>query len=757
MIYLIDDKKLRQESHRWNGDRFDSYPGVFNVIHRHQEIGPLIELLESHRTDCEDMVFIHDSFFQNAGKIGGCDWDELRKRLFEFAQSNPSSILVFFTGSISGMTRQGNILHIPVSKFYRNLEHFVDPSNLGKRDLRYLMFGANPEKEERMKRLFNAAGDALGEPIEYPVGSKNLFLRSSEVRIFRPIPMGQYKEKDLVNYVEDEELSPKLDAWLDEEEYDNIFIPVFYGPVVSDFDGLRLALHVRCTPSRNRLKPIYIYSFVDHSELLDNPFYDVLRTKNVFLIGHTREAIKSALERTINELKSDELTSEIGKVNLSVPDDYDDSHRLTNEWAIVRWAKAIGLNDEKIKAIDGKESRSLYFKYLNTIHPLSDAGKTDLQRKDNKDSVKVIHIDDDAYKGWDNVIRNIVVSSFPGWDYECISRELIPMGRDEIVGYVRNRISGSKHDRIIILLDFRLHEDDISETDPLRVTGVRILESIKNRKDGINPGIQVLIFSATEKISNYLKFKDICDGFIGKESPWNISSSRSTDETIASLINELEKCGSLSYLKTIWWLKKEIVRMFPADIRELVEFKGIKGDVKNMVESMPKLIEDELEVMFEILSSHNNDKFNIAIIILNKILEHLNTMFYEEAGGGSKEIAKLLGGGHIQYYNKDIKGFFVRFDPKEPLQKQVHGRGKKLTLANFNSVSNKTVNLHFHKTGKVDVELYASIRRLAERRNNYIHPSRKDAEPLTSKDILEWTHSLHKHVSSIFGNQTNQP
>jgi hypothetical protein len=751
MIYLIDDKRVRQESHRWNGKRFENYPGLFKIIHSHNEIGPLIQLIESSTTSSEDMVFIHDSFFQNAVPSLSIDMEGLRSALFEFAASNPKSLLVFFTGSISGMTLKGNILHIPVSKFYRNLEYFVDPSKLSKRDPKYLMFGERPEKEERMKELFFEADDALGNPIHYAIDSKNLFFRSSEINIRKPIPQGHYKEVDLVNYVEDEQLSPKLDIWLEEEEYDNIFIPVFYGPVLSDFDGLRLALHIRCTPSRNRLKPIYIYSFVDHSELLDNPCYDVLKTKNVFLIAHTREAIKAVLERKTQLLKIDELPSEIRKVNLSIPDDYDDSHRLTNEWAIVRWAKSIGLNNDKIQAIESKESRSLYFKYLSTIHPLSVFKIAKLHKKENKGEIRLIHIDDDAHKGWDTVIDSIVKTNFPEWKYQCISSELIPLSREEIVKYLRDVIAGIKDKRIIILLDFRLHEEDINESDPLNVTGVRILESIKNRRNGINRGIQVVMFSATEKISNYIKFRDICDGFIGKESPWNSASKKSTIETIESLIKELKRCASLAYLKTIWQLKIEIMQMFPENILKLKEFKGLRDFERMRIESTPKLIRDELEVMFEMLSSKNKDKFNIATIILNKILEYLNSIFYEETGMRKKDVPKIIGGGHIRYYDKDINDYFVAFDPGALSEQQPLVRGNHLKLEQVSSVSNKAIYLNFYKTGVVDKDLYSSIKSLTEKRNNYIHPNAKNEEPINSSDIEEWTASLHRHIAGLFG------
>jgi hypothetical protein len=71
------------------------------------------------------------------------------------------------------------------------------------------------------------------------------------------------------------------------------------------------------------------------------------------------------LETQLEPLTKKELSSEIIKVKLSPPKNYEDSHSIANEWAIYRWASSIGASDEQITSIKQKIGSQLYFKYLS--------------------------------------------------------------------------------------------------------------------------------------------------------------------------------------------------------------------------------------------------------------------------------------------------------------------------------------------------------------------------------------------------------
>src|SRR5690606_3864588 len=88
--------------------------------------------------------------------------------------------------------------------------------------------------------------------------------------------------------ISDEYLDQRVKEWFNDVTFDKIFIPLCFGNVLSDFNGLRLALHIRTTDTKNKLTPLFIYSPVEHRDFLNNDFYDVLKTKNIFLISYSR-------------------------------------------------------------------------------------------------------------------------------------------------------------------------------------------------------------------------------------------------------------------------------------------------------------------------------------------------------------------------------------------------------------------------------------------------------------------------------------
>lgn len=91
----------------------------------------------------------------------------------------------------------------------------------------------------------------------------------------------------------------------------------------------------------------------------------------------------------------------------------------------------------------------------------------------------------------------------------------------------------------------RLHESDYEN---ITLTGIEVLEKIK----GHNPGIQVIIFSATNNIWNLQSLQDRADGFIIKESPENSIDKRFTDKAIRSLKNSIKTSLKRKFLKEVF-------------------------------------------------------------------------------------------------------------------------------------------------------------------------------------------------------------
>lgn len=150
---------------------------------------------------------------------------------------------------------------------------------------------------------------------------------------------------------------------LDEKKYQNIYIPLCFGSSFVDFNGLRLATALRCTKSKNQLCNIYIYSHIGVNNLIHNEYFDILKTKNVFLIDYKYSAFQK-IKSVESELTIEELSKEMQKLNLSVPENHEDNHSIANEFGIYQLAYNAGINIDEITDFDKEKLNSTYFKWL---------------------------------------------------------------------------------------------------------------------------------------------------------------------------------------------------------------------------------------------------------------------------------------------------------------------------------------------------------------------------------------------------------
>ena len=95
-------------------------------------------------------------------------------------------------------------------------------------------------------------------------------------------------------------------------------------------------------------------------------------------------------------------------------------------------------------------------------------------------------------------MANIIydVNNINGFDY--LGESLKELSQQEIIDKVVNRVKEDSAD--IVLLDCRLHKKDHDSHNIEDITSVQILKKIK----ALNAGIQVIIFSATNKVWNLL-------------------------------------------------------------------------------------------------------------------------------------------------------------------------------------------------------------------------------------------------------------
>jgi CheY-like chemotaxis protein len=546
MIYLIDDKKERQhQDFGWSGEKFAQYADFIKPLYSIEEIAQIGENLYNRK----NTILYHESFldFTNDKQKAL----EQRRKLQNIAETKTDLSIAFFSGSQGSRSLNGNIAHLPVSKLYQNLEITVKQQILGAVELKYLLYGEKPEIEEELYTKITQANKDIEKDYAKLKGN-NLFIRPTTIFIQNAIN-GAIEVK-LFNDVSDEKFSEKLNDWLSEIEYDNIFLPLCFGPTLSDYNGLRLATHIRCTSTKNQLKRIFIYGFVGLDYLVDHEYFNILKTKNVELVTYSKKAFELADKKAFEPLLLEELPKEIQKLKLDLPLNYADSHSIANEWAIHQWAKTIGCDetDDLTKVFQNVQT-NIYFKYLSTINPVLETDKipSNKLKFDFKVEPKVLLIDDEAEKGW-NEIFAYLLTDLNGIYTDYLRVDFKKLSSDEIIEKSIEKIFKEEID--IVILDFRLNPSDFQNKLSNQITSVKLLKQIKER----NPGVQVIAFSATNKTWNLKNLVlEGANGFISKGDP-NNNDIAFIKKSINDFIQSIQDCMHLTFLKDFYNNQNEI-------------------------------------------------------------------------------------------------------------------------------------------------------------------------------------------------------
>lgn len=546
MIYLIDDKKDRQhKDFGWSDEKFAQYTDFIKPLYSIEEIVHIGEIIYNEN----NIILYHESFLDFSNNRQKAI--EQRRKLQNIAETKTNLSIAFFSGSIGSRSLNRNIAHLPVSKLYQNLEIAVKQHTQGSIDLKHLLYGKKPKIEEELHSKLTQASKDIEEDYANLSGN-NLFIRPTSNFIQNAIN-GAFEGK-LFNDVSDEKFSEKVNEWLSETEYDNIFFPLCFGQTLSDYNGLRLATHIRCTPTKNQLKRIFIYGFVGLEYIVDHEYFNILKTKNVELVPYCKKAFEVAANKNFEPVKPEELSKEIQKLKLDPPLNYADSHSITNEWAIHQWAKTIGCDetDELTKVFQNVHT-NLYFKYLKTINPISELGKISPDKLKINDKVKprVLLIDDEADKGWYEIFAyllgdiNGIYTDYLGIDFKKSSS-------DEIIEKSIEKIF--KDDIDIVILDFRLNLSDFENKSSDKITSVKLLKEIKEK----NTGVQVIAFSATNKVWNLKNLKsEGANGFISKADPYK-NDEQFINRSIKGFIDNIQECMRLAFLKDFYNSQNEI-------------------------------------------------------------------------------------------------------------------------------------------------------------------------------------------------------
>lgn len=330
----------------------------------------------------------------------------------------------------------------------------------------------------------------------FPIKDFNLGINNSTFFEIANLSPGNY----------DDDIDQIIHSFIRDKEKSSIesfTIPISLSNNFMEFSGLLLAHHIRLS---RELKfcdvPIVFYGSLKLEQLLRiTPLARILLTSNVVYVDTTKYSFAD-IQKSLKDYKpkSFDTSAFLDQIQINPPANYDFHHSVDNEFALIQWSKFIKCYDE-LPPIFRKEYESkLYFKYLKSKQTLAQVEKplekTIIKRTGN---VSILLIDDEAVKGWEAFYSSLFSNSSKEIKFEDSGIDFKdPNISDLIISRVENKVIQFKPD--IVLLDLRLHDSDFhKETPPAELTGLKILEKIKE----INRGIQVIITTASNKAWNF--------------------------------------------------------------------------------------------------------------------------------------------------------------------------------------------------------------------------------------------------------------
>lgn len=234
------------------------------------------------------------------------------------------------------------------------------------------------------------------------------------------------------------------------------------------------------------------------------------------------------------------------------PNATEGRHSIANQWGADILSSIIGL--EPTDVISVKNAReSLYFRYILALsldcdkiqNILSGQMPSSVENSipsTNAAGCRILLIDDEADKGWDDVLKQL----FKGAKFECFNGTASDY--QALPELYRKGIEDAVYD--LILLDLRMNGLQEEENlNPEDFSGMKILKAIKS----YNKGTQVIMLTASNKAWNMKALLDAgADGYYIKESPEYAFSQTYSLSNAKGLANSINRCLSNSYLRRIY-------------------------------------------------------------------------------------------------------------------------------------------------------------------------------------------------------------
>ena len=164
----------------------------------------------------------------------------------------------------------------------------------------------------------------------------------------------------------------ELDKWLDGLVKEipgapvNILFPLMFGGLASDLLGLRLALHIRCSPSPFAHANLFIFGTESLYKIRGHEFSNIFATRGIELVEYNHDRLQRCIAADKTLMAAEDLPTELDKMRLAVPTNHYDSHSIANIWGMYRILELAELPSSSIASLTAGKSQlhDIYFKWL---------------------------------------------------------------------------------------------------------------------------------------------------------------------------------------------------------------------------------------------------------------------------------------------------------------------------------------------------------------------------------------------------------
>lgn len=392
---------------------------------------------------------------------------------------------------------------------------------------------------------------------------------------------------------------------LSKNDYSAIFIMINLSDNYLELSGFRMAHYIRLIDPASSFSmiPIILIGIEDIDQVIKiTPSSDILHTQGTYYSKFAQKEINKYLKK-INDEKLKglvEFSNYLNKISIKSPTNYSSHHSVTNEWSLYRWNKCIKLSD---KNLDDRIEQELYYLYLLAKYPklsIPQITPPTLQEKG-----KILLIDDESEKGWYNFFTSLL-SKNANIKIDKLNADFSKITKDQLCDAVDKVFPSTIDSYDVVLLDVRLIQEDFGP-NMRTFSSYAVLDKIMS----FNKGIQVIIFTASNKKWNYSYFqgKGVLS-YIMKESPEYTNETNTSDN-----INELINCINdglkyASFFKKIATIENNI--------------KALTPSVKSRdVQDLLNRTNDSLDMGWKLLNNYRSDNSYLRYAFLSyyQILE----------------------------------------------------------------------------------------------------------------------------------------